>query len=78
MIIQKEGKNEEGKKNAIIAEMLCSLVAKSFRILAYLAVELAAVCLHVVFKLNSRRDRAREFLILLSSTDLECFLRGMT
>lgn len=53
MITQKEGKNEEGKKNAIMAEMLCSLVAESFRVLAYLAVEFVAVCLHVVFKLNS-------------------------
>lgn len=64
MITQKERKNEEGKKNAIMAEMLCSLVAESFRILAYLAVEFVAVCLHVVFRLNS-------------STDLECFLRRM-
>jgi len=49
VVTQKGGKNEEGKKNAIMAEMLCSLAAKSFRILAYLAVEFVAVCLHVVF-----------------------------
>ena len=60
-LTRKEGKNEEGKKNAIMAEMLFSLVAESFRILAYLTVAFVAVCLHVVFRLNSRRDRPRAF-----------------
>lgn len=61
MITQKEGKNEEGKKNAIMVEMLFSLVAESLRILAYLTVAFVAVCLQVVFRLNSRRDRPRAF-----------------